>query len=320
MATGAKTGSAKRALQRLRSPSPASGGLESAGGSGPDLTDARIRDSLTAARERFNEIAQRAKEGRDELTREQARVLADAEAALKKLATEGDAAAIDDRQMAGLEAVIVPDGTRPSLFVQGDDVDPTVKEAGAWQGDISGLRTGIGKVALSVGRINSALGGPNYAGTGFVVAEGLVATNRHVLEFLVGGSQPGPGGSWAFKKPVSIDFAAEFGSGRQRSFKITGVAYAGPDPINDQVDLSHLDLATRRHLEATPARASSSFSSRAAPWSACILGVTPGRRTTRTRLLASRACSPSMQRGSRADAAPLSGHGDRHPTPPSWRS
>jgi len=243
MATGAKTGSAKRALQRLRSPSPASGGLESAGGSGPDLTDARIRDSLTAARERFNEIAQRAKEGRDELTREQARVLADAEAALKKLATEGDAAAIDDRQMAGLEAVIVPDGTRPSLFVQGDDVDPTVKEAGAWQGDISGLRTGIGKVALSVGRINSALGGPNYAGTGFVVAEGLVATNRHVLEFLVGGSQPGPGGSWAFKKPVSIDFAAEFGSGRQRSFKITGVAYAGPDPINDQVDLSHLDLA-----------------------------------------------------------------------------
>src|SRR5262245_50710997 len=123
MATEAKTGSARRALRRLRRPSsPGAGGLESAGGAGPDLTDTRIKDSLSAARERFEAIARRAQEGRDELTHEQERVLADAEAALKKLATEGDAASIDDRQMAGLEAVIVPDGTRPSLFVRDDDV------------------------------------------------------------------------------------------------------------------------------------------------------------------------------------------------------
>jgi hypothetical protein len=237
----AKTGSAKRALRRLRRPS--SGGLESAGSGAPDLTDARIQDSLAMARERFSAIAARAKEGREELTREQERVLADAEAALKRLATEGDAAEIDDSQRAGLEAVIVPDGTRPSLFVQGDDVDPTVKEAGTWAGAISELRTGIQKVARSVGRINSAIGGPNYAGTGFVVADGLIATNRHVLEYLVGGPDARPDGSWAFKKPVSIDFLAEFGSDRKKSFNVTGVAYAGPDPIKNNLRVSNLDLA-----------------------------------------------------------------------------
>ena len=247
-----------RAFKMLRSPSSsgAAEGLESAAAPA-DLSSARIASSLEAARERFRKIAERAETGKEALTAEQARVLADAEAALAKLAAEGEAAQISDREMVGLEAIVIPDGTRPALFVQNDDVDPTVAEAGTWQGRISELRTGIATVARSVGRINSAIGGPNYAGTGFVVAPGLIATNRHVLEALVGGPGPPPGGPWTFLRPVTIDFAAEFERTRKREFAVTGVAYAGPDPINGQLHLPNLDLAlltveTNNGQEALP--------------------------------------------------------------------
>ena len=240
MEKGSDSSRAARALQRLRKPSL--GGLESSIEGPPDLSTERIKSSLEAARERFRRIVERTKSG-EAVTTEQARVLADAEAALKKLATEGDEAELSDRQVIGLEAIIVDDGTRPALFVQDDDVDPTVKEADTWQGRISELRTGIAQVSRSVGRINSAIGFPNYAGTGFVIAPGLIVTNRHVLELLVGGPKPQPDGSWKFLKPVTIDFAAEFERDRKREFEVTGVVFAGPEPINQVVQPPKLDVA-----------------------------------------------------------------------------
>jgi serine protease len=233
----------KRALELLRTPGTAGlEGLEAAGAA-PDLSESRRRSSLQAARERFAKIAERSPGRSGALTPEQEQVLADAEAALRKLGAEGDAAEVTDREMIGLEAIVVPDGTRPSLFVRDDDVDPSVAEAGTWQGPISLMRTAIGQVAPSVGRINSAVGFPHYLGTGFVVADGLIATNRHVLEALTGTSEPGADGTWAFKKPVTIDFAAEFGKDRKREFRVTGVAYAGPDPIKNKLRPANLDLA-----------------------------------------------------------------------------
>jgi hypothetical protein len=229
----------KRALKRLRK--PGDGGLESA--AAPDMSADRIKTSLEAARERFRKIAERAHDGREELTHEQERVLADAEAALKKLAAEGPDAQVTDPQMVGLEAVIVPDGTRPSLFVRDDDVEPSSPDAGTWKGRISELRTSIAEVARSVGRINSAVTFPNYGGTGWVVADGLIATNRHVVEWLTGGPDPKPAGSWVFLKPVTIDFAAEFERKRKNEFKVTGVVFTGPDAIKGTLSPPKLDLA-----------------------------------------------------------------------------
>src|SRR3954470_13151355 len=96
------------ALKRLRTPN--AGGLESTGRA-LDLTDARIKTSLELARDRFRRIAKRTtKSGK--LTAAQKQVLADADDALRALAQEGDQAKITDRQISGLEAIIVPDGTR----------------------------------------------------------------------------------------------------------------------------------------------------------------------------------------------------------------
>jgi len=232
---------AATALRRLRK--PASSGLESAEGASAGLSSDRIRTSLKVTRERFRKIAERTTSGRETVTREQERVLADAETVLQRLSADGDQAEVTDRHLIALEAIVVPDGTRPALFVQDDDVDPAAETAGSWQGSISDLRVGIAVVSRSVGRINAAIGFPNYAGTGFVVAEGLVLTNRHVLEALAVGGNISPDGSWKFKKPVTIDFAAEFERTRTRIFKVTGVAFAGPDQIGPNIQLSKLDVA-----------------------------------------------------------------------------
>ena len=241
MARQQDTTYSRRALSRLRKP-PGSGGLETTPG-GPDLTDNRIKISLEAARVRFRRIAERAARDGEDVTPEQKRVLADAEAALKALATEGESAQLSDRQRVGLEAIVVPDGTRPALFVQDDDVDPTVADAGTWQARITGFRTQLPKVARSVGRINSKIGFPDYAGTGWVIADGLIATNKHVLELLAGTAGPPSDGTWRFLKPVTIDFAGEFQRTRERSFTITGVKFASPDKINGILKPSNLDVA-----------------------------------------------------------------------------
>ena len=227
-------GAAQRALQRLRTPTT-SAGLESLEPDTPDLSDDRIKTSVEWARERFRQIVDRSSQSGSELTADQQQVLADAEEALQRLATEGDAADLTDQQMIGLEAVIVPDGTRPALFVQDDDVNPLAVDAGTWKDSISTLRDGIAAVAPSVGRINAELGFPNYAGTGFVVAPDLILTNRHVLEALAGGADPQPNGTWRFLKPVTIDFAAEFQRDRRRIFKVTGVAFASPDIAQERM-------------------------------------------------------------------------------------
>lgn len=231
---------ARRALSRLRQ--PRTGGLES-NAPAPDLTDARIKTSLDAALERFRKIAERTTSGRQEVAQEQKRVLDDAKEALKRLAVDGEAATLSQRHIIGLEAIVVPDGTRPALFVRDDDVDPGVPQAGSWTARIATLRDRIGEVAESVGRINSAIGFPNYAGTGFVVADGLILTNKHVLELLAGSPDPRDDGTWTFQKPVTIDFAAEYGSARTKSFKVTGVRYASPDRIDQVLNLSNLDMA-----------------------------------------------------------------------------
>jgi hypothetical protein len=238
--TSGKTG--QRALRRLRVPTPLTG-LESLDDDEPDLSRARIKTTIEAARERFRRIAERSRQDGSDLNAYQQQVLDDAKTALERLAAEGEQANLSDRQIIGLEAVIVPDGTRPALFVKDSTVNPAGSDAGTWSDRISTLLHGIERVARSVGRINAQIGFPNYAGTGFVVADSLILTNRHVLEEVAGEPVPETGGIWQFNTPVTIDFAAEFERDRRSEFKVTGVTFAGPERIGDGIELSRLDVA-----------------------------------------------------------------------------
>ena len=184
-------------------------------------------------------------------------VLRHADAAMAKLARDRSEATLDRHDRVGLEAVILLTG-RPSLLIKdGDlDLDPADADLAEWQGTILLARDAMKETIRSVGRIDQGL---YHVGTGFVVAPGLVMTNRHVLQALAS-EKPGAGGSsqWTMDARSTIDFAMEYGSTRTSQFAITGVAYSGPTAIGNTLDIGKLDLAllsvesTNREGEALP--------------------------------------------------------------------
>jgi hypothetical protein len=79
----------------------------------------------------------------------------------------------------------------------------------------------------------------SYSGTGFLVGEDLVITNRHVLQtFAVQGTD----GNWSLYQDATIDFIGEIDNPATLSFRITKVVFAGPEPILG-LDPKRLDLA-----------------------------------------------------------------------------
>lgn len=102
----------------------------------------------------------------------------------------------------------------------------------------------IRKLISSVGRIDVPIR-PWFGGTCFVVAEGLVVTNRHVLEEI---ATQDAAGTWTMNWPdaTTVDFVGEDDAVAGTKFKVTGVAFAGPDPINRSINFAHQDTAILR--------------------------------------------------------------------------
>jgi hypothetical protein len=92
----------------------------------------------------------------------------------------------------------------------------------------------------SVGRIDAQ---GTHIGTGFVVGSGLVMTNRHVIEAF---ATPVPRrrnpARWIVPPQVTIGFADD-GALAEWRFKLNGVVFAGPDPIEEIINFRHLDIA-----------------------------------------------------------------------------
>lgn len=200
-------------------------------GSGEAEKIARLRDAIAAA----------ALEGpnpeRDEIA---ARVVGYAQMALAKAYIGEPPSAFSVGEHAALESVILTDGTRPSLIVQQDFVDLNAPDIGDWGIGIKRLASPIRSVISGVGRIDIPKR-PWFVGTCFVIAPGLVLTNRHVLELI---AKPDAYGAWVLTEPgTTIDFFAEDGNEAATKFKVSGVAFAGSDPINNEINFVHLDAA-----------------------------------------------------------------------------
>jgi hypothetical protein len=144
----------------------------------------------------------------------------------------------------GLEAVILTGGERPSLLVKGGFIDLEAADIGEWVGQLGHMQTEIRKVISSVGRINIPQD-PGFAGSCFAIAEGIVLTNRHVLEEIADWTEPD---AWKLRWPQSttVDFVGEDDADGATKFRVTGVAFAGPDPINRMLNFAHLDMAILR--------------------------------------------------------------------------
>lgn len=157
---------------------------------------------------------------------------------------------LTQRDVIGLEAVVLTGGSRPSLTVREGFVDLEAPDIGGWAVALQAHQVAIRGVIASVGRVNIPTS-QGFAGTCFVVAPGLVATNRHVLEEIAVEQAPG---QWTLNWPTAttIDFVGEGEAATATQVPVSDVAFAGPDAINHVVAFTKLDLAVLR-VEAAAA-------------------------------------------------------------------
>jgi hypothetical protein len=243
-ASGDAVGQSAALLLRPRRPGglestlgPVAGPLEAAGGTVADERERmdRLKDALAAARPAVPAGEQ------DALKTE---ILDAARSGLAKLYQGEGTESFTLGEHIGLESVILTDGTRPSLFIRDGFVDLGALDIGTWDQPLGNFRNVISEVISTVGKISVPVA-PFFAGTCFVISEGYVVTNRHVLEAIA--TQDGAG-VWTLRWPdkTTVDFIGEDGRAEITKFKVLDVAFAGPDKIAGTIDFSHLDMGVLR--------------------------------------------------------------------------
>jgi V8-like Glu-specific endopeptidase len=153
---------------------------------------------------------------------EKMRVVAAGTSALNKIAKEGIDATLAPEETRGLEAIVLLEG-RPAILIQdGKFFPPPAK----WQ-ILEAVRDKIQDVFRSVGRIELT-GHPRYdwVGTGFLVADDVIMTNRHVAqEFCRQGSK-----GWKFEAGITgrIDWIEELGASVSAEYAIESIIGVHP--------------------------------------------------------------------------------------------
>lgn len=157
------------------------------------------------------------------------RTIAGALSAIDKVGRQGTDADLTLDERVGLEAVIVVAG-RPAILVQ----DGTFFEPPQPWAKLKDKRAAIDLTLARVGRIE-VTGHPRFewVGTGFLVGENTVLTNRHVVKHF---GVPTASG-WVFEEDMTahIDFAEELGSVKRREFPITQIV-----GVHNEVDMALL--------------------------------------------------------------------------------
>ncbi len=133
---------------------------------------------------------------------------------------------------------------RPAVKVVAGTVDADDPHLQYWADDLAASRRALKPVIDAVGRID--IDGPQghvHIGTGTLVANGLVMTNRHVIEAFC---EPIPSSDgrqkFLLNAPASICFD-EAARDTTRRFAIKGVLTAGPWKIGEFADVGKLDVA-----------------------------------------------------------------------------
>lgn len=158
--------------------------------------------------------------------------------ALRRLADN----VLQEEQVDGLEAIVRTDGTRPSFLVRDDGVDLDSSPIGDWGNRLQLSENALRQAVTCIGRIDVPGTTVGYMGTGFLVQENLLITNRHVLQ--VSANQAADG-SWKFKEGAAIDFGHELnGVETVNRRTLSNVLFAGSKEILfNKIDHQKLDLA-----------------------------------------------------------------------------
>jgi hypothetical protein len=138
--------------------------------------------------------------------------------AVNRLKDEGEGADLTGEELIGLEAIVHIEA-RPAILIQDGHFFPPPAE---WQ-NLEGQRDQIETTFKSVGRIE-VFNHPTYewVGTGFLVGENVIMTNRHVAEIFC---KRGCLGRWEIEPEMTakIDYVEELGSLASAEFSLSSV-------------------------------------------------------------------------------------------------
>jgi hypothetical protein len=189
-------------------------------------------------------------------------LMAQADDGLSRLLGDGADAQLGPEAISGLEAVIRTDGSRPVLFVEDDFVDLQAPSIGNYGARLGHFDEEVRQVCQAVGRVDDPAATPlGYRGTAWVVAEGLVATNYHVLQAIAPGGVRRDGRfEGRLNTGVAVHFGHEVRDPRpERRFPIRRVVSVGREGAADfarpgsSLNFDGLDLAIME-LEPVPGR------------------------------------------------------------------
>jgi len=174
---------------------------------------------------------------------ERARLLEGARSAINNIRKNGPDTPLSPDEKEGAEALVAIVG-RPPLLIQGGKFE---KPPDTWK-ILSDRRTMIEGTFPSVGRIELE-GHPKMtrAGTGFLAASDVIATNRHVAKVFC---EQGADGEWSIMPGVtaSIDFLQEYEGTTSSDFVLSEVI-----GVHDTFDLAFFRVAhTSRQGKALP--------------------------------------------------------------------
>ena len=146
--------------------------------------------------------------------------------ALDLLNEAGAEARLTDLHLAGLEAVIRSDGTRPVAFVRGGFVDasqPSLQRS-EWLSALGRVESSI-RHLCAAGRIDDPARLAGHQGTAFLVGDGLVMTSRTVLRAI---TREGDADRGMLKPNIAVDFGREVGPpSTDRRFPVREILFRG---------------------------------------------------------------------------------------------
>jgi trypsin-like peptidase len=217
----------------------------------PDLSSGGIRDRLSFTRSELYRIVKDHLGDKPDLYSLADLITANAASALEVLRDEDEIKIRESADLLeGLEAIVRADGSRPSFLIRNAEVDQSTSPVGNW-GDTLNASAGLLSDAVGcVGRIDVPDATQGFEGTGFLIHENLILTNRHVLQ---ASADKQADGTWEFKPGIAIDFGHEFRARESINRRLLKrVVFCGSKPISERgpVDHARLDLAL---IELDPA-------------------------------------------------------------------